>query len=78
MRKTKRRWNKCVRCGLLVFSETNTIGNHVCPEKIHIEKEAELDERMEEEMLTWEFDQKLFWRSKDVKFMEYLAKKGKI
>jgi hypothetical protein len=61
-----------------VFSEPNSTGLHVCPEKVVVETEAELDARMDDEMSTWDFDVKLFWKSKDVRFMKYLAEEGKI
>lgn len=70
-----KKWTTCQMCHQLVFSSYGT-GNHVCPEEARARKDAELDMVIDEELTTWDFDQKVFWKSKDVQFTQHLLDTG--
>lgn len=50
---------------------------HTCHPKIMYKIDEHLDKAIQVEISTFEDDTKAFWRSKDVKFYEYLLNKGK-
>ena len=50
---------------------------HVCHPKIMSKIDEHLDRVIREEISTFEDDTRAFWRSKDVKFYEFLLNRGK-
>lgn len=77
MKKTRKHWNACPTCKLLIYT-SGGLGNHNCPEKINARLSAELDMVVSEEMSTFDEEATKFWKSPEVRFMAYLARKGEI
>ena len=73
MEKSKKLWQECPSCHMVIFSDINGQGAHRCPDTALAKKEAELDMVIDEELSTWDNDVKKFWKSKDVKFYGWLA-----
>jgi len=76
MRKTRKRWQMCPMCGMMIY--TSGGGHHTCPEKVAAERQAELDSVIAEEMSTWDKEVEKFWNSRDVKFLQHLIDEGKL
>jgi creatinine amidohydrolase/Fe(II)-dependent formamide hydrolase-like protein len=74
-RKPVRKWTACSTCHQLVFVNGHT-DNHVCPTAAVAKKEAELDMIIDDELTSWDYDLKVFWKSRDVKFTQHLLDTG--
>ena len=74
-RKPHKKWTACQTCHQLVFADRG-VGNHTCPVEAVAKKEAELDMVIDEELSTWDYDVKVFWKSRDVKFTQHLLDTG--
>lgn len=68
-RKVVNRWLSCQFCHQL---RREFDSNHVCPPEARARKEAELDIIIDEELESWDYDLKIFWKSKDVRFAQHL------
>jgi hypothetical protein len=76
-RKKKKRWTLCPACHQMIFVEVNSLGNHTCAPEVRAKKDAELDAVIDETLTTWDRDLKKFWRDRDVRFTQFLLRKGK-
>lgn len=70
------KWTTCVECGLMIFT-VDGLNQHQCTKVLVAKRDAELDMVIHEEMSTWDQEVKKFWKSKDVKFIEWLVKRGR-
>lgn len=74
-RKHKKTWKLCPSCFEMIYAVG--LGNHLCPEKVEAKKVAELNMVIDEELASWEEEVRDFWKSKDVKFMQYMLDQEK-
>lgn len=71
-RKVVNKWVSCQMCHQL----RQQYDEHSCPPAARAKKEAELDIVISEELESWNYDQRVFWKSKDVRFTQHLLDTG--
>ena len=76
------KWTLCPVCRQVVWGTivelAENITGHKCPKSVAQEFNAELDATIDFEMDDFGNDARQFWQDPDVRFMAYLARKGKI
>jgi acetyl-CoA carboxylase beta subunit len=75
MRKSKKTWKLCPMCGLMLYATDLSL--HHCHEKAMAKVDAELDMLTDELVEDFDDAAKSFWRSKDVKFIQWLVDHGR-